>query len=69
MHRLALLRDAQLAALVLPNVGYATNADHGMGCNIHPAAKQHVATRLANAALAQNYARVHVRCYACECGS
>ena len=27
-----------MAALKLPNVGYATNADHGMGCNIHPAA-------------------------------
>ena len=26
------LREQQLASLVLPNVGYATNADHGAGC-------------------------------------
>ena len=30
----------KLAALALPNVGYATNADHGAGCNIHPPGKQ-----------------------------
>ena len=24
--------QGQMAALELPNVGYATNADHGMGC-------------------------------------
>lgn len=29
-----------MKALELPSVGYATNADHGLGCNIHPAAKQ-----------------------------
>ena len=34
------MREAQMAALALPNVGYATNADHGDGCSIHPAAKQ-----------------------------
>jgi hypothetical protein len=28
--------QGQMAALELPNVGYATNADHGMGCGIHP---------------------------------
>lgn len=44
-----------MAALSLPNVGYATNADHGMGCTIHPAAKQYVSERLANAALAIQY--------------
>ena len=34
---------------------YATNADHGMGCNIHPAAKQYVSKRLATSALALHY--------------
>lgn len=52
-----LMRDAQLAALRLPNVGFATNADHGMGCNIHPSAKQYCARRLANAALALRYGK------------
>ena len=36
-------------------VGYATNADHGAGCNIHPPPKQYCATRLANSALALQY--------------
>jgi len=49
------MRDAQMAALKLPNVGYATNADHGMGCTIHPAAKQYCSVRLANSALAIKY--------------
>lgn len=49
------MREAQMSALQLPNVGYATNADHGMGCNIHPAAKQYCAKRLANAALSMQY--------------
>jgi hypothetical protein len=31
---IAQMRDAQLAAIVLPGVGYATNADHGFGCDI-----------------------------------
>ena len=51
------MREAQMAALKLPNVGYATNADHGMGCNIHPAAKQYVSERLAASALAIRYGR------------
>lgn len=55
-----LMRDAQLAALALANVGYSTNADHGMGCIIHPAAKQYCARRLASAALAQAYGRAGV---------
>merc|ERR1740117_782891 len=41
------MREAQMAALALPNVGYATNADHGFGCSIHPAAKQYCSVRLA----------------------
>lgn len=49
------MRDAQMAALALPNVGYATNADHGFGCAIHPAAKQYCAVRLAKSALAMHY--------------
>jgi sialate O-acetylesterase len=31
----AMLREAQMAAMALPNVGYATNADHGWGCDVH----------------------------------
>eukprot|EP01051_Picozoa_sp_SAG22_P001643 SAG22_NODE_67_length_22882_cov_25.671553_5_plen_253_part_00 len=49
------MRDAQMAALALPNVGYATNADHGLGCQIHPSAKQFCSRRLAHACLAQQY--------------
>jgi len=47
----------QMAALALPKVGYATNADHGAGCNIHPPPKQYCATRLANSALALQYGK------------
>jgi hypothetical protein len=46
------MRDAQMKAVALPAVGYATNADHGMGCNIHPAEKQAVSVRLAASAMA-----------------
>ena len=49
------MREAQMAALALPRVGYATNADHGDGCNIHPPSKQFCAKRLANAARAIVY--------------
>jgi sialate O-acetylesterase len=45
----------QMSALSLPNVGYATNADHGAGCNIHPPPKQYCAKRLATSALALVY--------------
>ena len=31
--------------------GYATNADHGAGCNIHPPPKQYCGYRLGNSAL------------------
>ena len=51
------MRQAQMAALKLANVGYATNADHGMGCTIHPAEKQYVSERLAASALALRYGR------------
>jgi sialate O-acetylesterase len=47
--------NGQMSALSLPNVGYATNADHGAGCNIHPPPKQYCAKRLAISALALVY--------------
>jgi len=50
-----LLREAQMSALKLKRVGYATNADHGAGCNIHPPPKQFCAKRLAKSALAIVY--------------
>ena len=46
-----------MAALDLSDVGYATNADHGAGCNVHPPAKQFCGERLANSALAVRYGR------------
>jgi len=49
------LRQAQLAALSLTRVGYATAVDVGTWNDIHPKDKQTVSTRLANAALAQVY--------------
>jgi len=52
---LPLMREAQLSALSLPNIGFATNADHGDGCNIHPPSKQFVGKRLGNSALALVY--------------
>ena len=45
------MRETQMAALRLPMVGYATNADHGAGCNIHPPPKQYCGRRLAASAL------------------
>ncbi len=54
---LAEMRDAQMAALSLTNVAYATNADHGDGCAIHPKNKRPVGERLGNTALALVYNR------------
>merc|ERR1712232_787537 len=51
------MRDAQLAALSLPKVGYATNADHGAACNIHPPPKQYCGKRLGDSALALQYGK------------
>jgi sialate O-acetylesterase len=51
------MRQAQMAALNLPKVGYATNADWGAGCDIHPPTKQYCAARLANSALALQYGK------------
>ena len=49
------MRDAQQLALKLPNVGYASNTDHGAGCNIHPPPKQYCGERLGDSALAIVY--------------
>jgi len=49
------LRQAQLAALNVGNVGFATAVDVGTWNDIHPKDKQTVATRLANVALDQVY--------------
>lgn len=49
------MREAQMAALKLSKVGYATNADHGAGCNIHPPPKQFCGARLGNSALSLQY--------------
>eukprot|EP01052_Picozoa_sp_SAG31_P003073 SAG31_NODE_114_length_24318_cov_16.787481_19_plen_185_part_00 len=57
MLAIADMREAQMSALALPMVGYATNADHGAGCNVHPPAKQYCSKRLADSALALNYGR------------
>lgn len=53
---MAQLRQAQMKALGLPGkIGYATNADHGLGCNVHPTDKTFCGIRLANSALALQY--------------
>merc|ERR1712070_964919 len=44
-----------MTALELPNVGYATNADHGIGCTIHPKTKQFCGKRLGDSALGVHY--------------
>ena len=49
------LRQSQLAALALDNVGMTTAVDTGDWSNIHPPDKQHVSSRLANQALNQIY--------------
>jgi len=55
---LAELRDEQVASGdLIPNFAYATNADYGAGCNIHPPYKQHCGARLANAALSLVYSQ------------
>jgi len=47
----------QMSALSLPKVGYATNADHGAGCDIHPPPKQFCAKRLASSVMALQYGK------------
>ena len=46
------MRATQMQAFEkLENIGYATNADHGAGCNIHPPPKQFCGYRLGDSAL------------------
>merc|ERR1712032_1009552 len=56
---LPLMREAQLSALTTSTpyrkIGYATNADHGAGCDIHPPSKQYCGERLGRSALALQY--------------
>ena len=52
-----LLRVAQMAAVTTQGAGYAVNADHGAGCNIHPPQKQNCGYRLANSALVLQYGK------------
>ena len=49
------LRQAQLVALQLPNVGFSTTIDTGDYINIHPPDKQTPSRRLASQALKQIY--------------
>jgi len=51
------LRQAQLAALGLSNVGFSTAIDTGDWSNIHPPDKQNPSLRLANQALVQVYGK------------
>ncbi|SMP51778.1 protein of unknown function [Neorhodopirellula lusitana] len=51
----ALLREAQLETLSVPNTGMAVTMDIGQEDNIHPKAKQPVGERLAMIALARDY--------------
>jgi sialate O-acetylesterase len=57
------MREAQMAALVrVPGkIGYATNADYGAGCDIHPPTKQPCGIRLGNSALALQYNRTDIK--------
>ncbi|HEY0009088.1 MAG TPA: sialate O-acetylesterase [Tepidisphaeraceae bacterium] len=49
------MREAQNAALKLPNTGHAISFDLGQAQNIHPQRKQEVGRRLARVALARTY--------------
>lgn len=51
------LRDAQLAALSVPNTGLAVTLDIGDPADIHPTNKRDVGLRLAHWALSQTYAK------------
>lgn len=55
--RWAELREAQLAALKLPNVGYAVTIDVGEADDVHPRNKKDVGERLALAALETIYGK------------
>jgi hypothetical protein len=58
------IREAQMVALLVGvsgKVGYATNADHGAGCNVHPPTKQPCGIRLGNSALALQYNKTDIQ--------
>lgn len=57
----AILREAQSAALALPNTGQAITIDVGDADDIHPRDKKTVGERLALIALSQTYGRDEVR--------
>lgn len=56
------MREAQMTALgrVPGKIGYATNADYGAGCNIHPPTKQSCGIRLGNSALVLQYNKTDI---------
>lgn len=54
------LRDAQLAALAVPNTGLAVTIDVGDALDIHPPDKRSVGERLARWALAETYGQGNV---------
>ena len=58
----ARLREAQVDALSLPNVGLAVTIDLGEAGDIHPKNKMPVGERLAQSALALTYGRESVAC-------
>lgn len=58
----ALLREAQLEALSVPNTGMVVTMDVGEKDNIHPKAKKPVGERLARLALARTYGKKIVDC-------
>jgi Carbohydrate esterase, sialic acid-specific acetylesterase len=60
---LALLRDSQLKTMTRAGgkIAYATNADRGDGCNLHPPSKQDCGRRLARSALALQYGKSQIR--------
>ena len=55
--RMASFRDAQTAALVVPNTGMAVTIDLGEEADVHPRNKQDVGARLARIALAKTYGK------------
>ncbi len=60
-HSWAVLRDAQLQTLDVPNTGMAVTIDIGEAGDIHPANKQDVGLRLALWALAQTYGQTEAK--------
>ncbi len=55
----ALLREAQLKTLILPNTAMAVSIDVGNATNIHPQQKKEVGERLADASLQLSYKKLN----------